>query len=222
MDDEISYLLKMPSEQILKAVLQEALSDLQISSDEEILIAGLREDLFSQTEKLPKFDTTSPLTKDELQLILIKQRALLRDIVAKTYERARADGIITTDEMAIYRALLHKVDQITADKISMFLDLDLETHEPHLLTFHQKVGQAFANLTATLIMDIFSERMIDYDQQPNLKEQHLENMINVFSSDRTNKDFIDRFSRSLKDLSILPIQKPTDILKNIEEVLKKY
>lgn len=102
-------------------------------------------------------DKTSPFTRQELQFLLIEQRKVLREIVTNTYTRACTDGKISTDEMGIYRTLLHKVDEITAKKINLFMDLDLTTKESHLLSYHPKIGKIFSDLTATLIMDIFSE-----------------------------------------------------------------
>jgi len=102
MEDELSYLLKLPAEEILKAVLQEALKDLRITTEEEPLLNGLKQDLTLKTNQLIKLDKTSPLTRQELQFLLIEQRKGLREIVSNTYTRACTDGIISTDEMGIY------------------------------------------------------------------------------------------------------------------------
>ena len=166
MEDEISNLLKMPSDEIMKVVLQEALKDLTITAEEQVLIAGVKHDLSIHSEKIPKLRTDHLFTKDEIQILLIKQRRILKEIVSNTYKRAEADGVISSDEMSICRVLLHKVDEIAASKISMFMNLDSLTIKPNLLVLHEKIGQKFSSLTATLIMDIFSEKVKEHEEKP--------------------------------------------------------
>lgn len=52
MEDELSYLLKLPAEEILKAVLHEALKDLRITTEEESLLNGLKQDLTFKANQL--------------------------------------------------------------------------------------------------------------------------------------------------------------------------
>ncbi|MFX0084621.1 MAG: hypothetical protein ACFFAU_03025 [Candidatus Hodarchaeota archaeon] len=219
MKDEISYLLKLPTEEILKAVLQEALKDLRITAEEEALLAGLKHDLALKTKQFAKFDKSSPFTKQELQFLLIEQRNVLREIVSNTYNRASADGIISADEMSIYRALLRKVDEITAKKIGMFIDIDLTTKEPHIFTFHPKIGRIFSDLTATIIMDIFSKNVKMNKLHSN--EETIQTIVDKFSSEESNKLFIARFKEVLEDLVKCPIESPAELIVEINRIIDK-
>ena len=219
MEDELYYILQLQSEEILKAVLQEALKDLRITAEEEALLAGLKHDLMLKSDQLTKFDRNSPFTKHELQFLLIEQRNLLREIVSNTYARASADGIISSDEMNIYRTLLRKVDEITAKKIGMFIDLDLTTKTPHLFSFHPKIGQIFSDLTASIIMDIFSKDV-------NLNELYsngetIQDAVDKFSSEESNKMFITRFKEVLEELMKSPIETPAELIVEINRIIDK-
>jgi hypothetical protein len=219
MEDEFTYLLKLPSEEILKAVLQEALKDLRITAEEEALLAGLKHDLALKSDQLTKFDKNSPFTKQELQFLLIEQRNILREIVTNTYNRATADGIISTDEMSIYRALLRKVDEITARKIGMFIDIDLTTKEPHLFSFHPKIGSIFSDLTASIIMDIFSKDVKMNQLYAN--GEVIQNVIEKFSSEESNKEFVSRFKGVLEEIVKSAIESPTELIFEINRIIDK-
>ena len=217
MKDDISYLLGMPSEEIMRVVLQEALKDLRITPEEQALLAGIEHDLSTFTEKIPKLDSGHSFSKNEVQLLLIKQRRILKEIVSNTYKRAEADGTISSDEMNIYRVLLHKVDEITARKISMFMDLDLMTTKPHLLVLYDKIAEKFSSLTATIIMDIFSEKVKKHEEKPS----NIQELINEFSSEDTNKEFISRFRGVLVELIKIPMENPQDLIANLDQILNK-
>lgn len=220
MKDEISYLLGMPSEEIMKVVLQEALKDLTVTPEEQALISGIKHDLSIYSKKIPKLDSErSPFTKNEIQILLIKQRRILKKIVSNTYKRAEVDGTISSDEMEIYRALLHKVDEITARKISMFMNfdsLDPVAKTPHLLTLHEKIGQKFTNLTATIIMNIFSEKVKMHEG----KYQNIQEVIREFSSEKTNKEFVLKFIEALQELAKLPMENPKDLIVGMDHILE--
>ncbi len=213
MEDEVSYLLKMPSEEIMKVVLQEALKDLKITAEEQILLAGIDHDLSKHSKKIPKMDSGHPFTKEELQLLLIKQRRILREITSNTYKLAEANGTISSDEMDIYRALLRKVDEITAKKISMFVDLDLKA-EP-LFVFHEKIGQKFANLSATIIMNIYSEKVHKQEK----KYRTIQDVFREFSSDDANLEFISRFKEVLQEFLSIPMVRPLDLINGIDRLI---
>ncbi|MFX0124952.1 MAG: hypothetical protein ACFFAE_15075 [Candidatus Hodarchaeota archaeon] len=215
MENEITYLLRMPSEEIMRVVLQEAMKDLTITPEEQELISGIKYDLSIYSERIPKMGTNHPFTRNEIQILLIKQRRILKEIVSNTYKRAEEDGIITSDEMNICRVLLHKVDEIAAAKINMFMTLDSLTTKPNLLVLHDKIGQKFSSLTATIIMDIFSEKVKRHEEKPN----DIQKVISEFSSDDTNKEFISRFRGVLLKLIELPIENPEDLLTNMDQIL---
>lgn len=216
MEDDISYLLKLPSEEIMKVVLQEALKDLTITPEERDLVAGIKHDLSIHSEKIPKLESL-PFSKNEIQILLIKQRRILKEIVLNTYKRAKADGTISTDEMNIYRALLHKVDEITAKKISMFMNLDLLSTKPHLLVLHDVIGQKFSSITATIIMDIFSEKVKRHEH----KIENIQEVMTEFSSDSTNKEFISRFRKVLLKLADYPMENPKDLMIGMDQILNQ-
>lgn len=217
MEDEISYLLRMPSEEIMRVVLQEALKDLTITPEEQVLIAGIEHDLSIHSERIPKLDTGHPFSRNEVQILLIKQRRILKEIVSNTYKRAEADGTISSDEMNIYRILLHKVDEITARKISMFINFDTLTTKPDLIVLHNKIGQKFSSLTATIIMNIFSEKVKRHEEKPS----DIQKVINEFSSECTNKEFIEKFREILLELAAIPMENPNDLLANMDQILSK-
>ncbi len=212
-EDEVSYLLRMPSEEIVKVVLQEALKDLTITSEEQALLAGIEHDLSMHSKKVPKLDSGHPFSKEELQLLLIKQRRILREVASNTYKRAEADGTISPDEMDIYRTLLRKVDEITAKKISMFVDLDLKA-EP-LFVFHEKIGQKFASLSATIIMNIYSERVHKHEG----RYRTIQDVVREFSSDDANLEFISRFKEVLKEFLTMPMVRPLDLINGIDRLI---
>ncbi len=218
MEDDISYLLRMPSDEIMRVVLQEALKDLTITAEEQTLIAGIEHDLSIHSEKIPKLDSKDhPFSKSEIQILLIKQRRILKEIVTNTYKRAEVDGTVSADEMNIYRTLLHKVDEITAKKISMFMNLDLLSTEPHLLVLHDIIGQKFSSITATLIMDIFSEKVRRHEQ----KLDNIQDVIEEFSSDDSNREFISRFRGILLKIVNFPMENPKDLLVGIDQILNQ-
>ncbi len=219
MEDEISYLLRLPSEEIMKAILQEALKDLKITREEEKLISWLKSDFSTKIKQLTTVDRTSPFTKQELQYILLEQRNLLKEIVSNTYNRAFANGILSTDEMSIYRVLIQKVDEITVNKIGLFMDLDLNTKEPHLFCFHSKIGQAFSSLTATIIMDIFSEELVDNQKSP--KKDSIQDVVDKCSSEKHNQEFITRFKGILQELIDIQTNSPSGFLKEVNQLIDK-
>ena len=219
MEDEISYLLRLPSEEIMKAILQEALKDLKITTEEEKLISGIKSDFITKIKQLTRVDRTSPFTKQELQYLLLEQRNLLKEIVSNTYNRAFADGILSTDEMGIYRALIQKVDEIIARKIGLFMDLDLNTKEPHLFCFHSKIGQAFSSLTATIIMNIFSEELNRNQEYP--KKDSIQEAVDNFTSEKHNQEFIARFKGALRELINTQTINPSELLKEVNELIDK-
>lgn len=216
MEDDISFLLRMPSDEIMRVVLQEALKDLTITPEEQALIAGIEHDLKIHSKKVPKLDS-HPFSKNELQILLIKQRKILKEIVSNTYKRAEADGTISEDEMNIYRVLLHKVDEITARKISMFMNLDLLITKPHLLVLYDTIGEKFSSITATIIMDIFSEKVKMHEE----KLGNIQEVINEFSSEDTNREFISRFRGILRELAKLPMDNPRDLIASMDQILNK-
>ncbi|UCG01117.1 MAG: hypothetical protein JSW11_16055 [Candidatus Heimdallarchaeota archaeon] len=217
MEDEISYLLRMPSEEIMREVLQEALKDLTITPEEQVLIAGIEHDLSIHSERIPKLDKDHPFSRNEVQILLLKQRRILKEIVSNTYKRAEADGTISSDEMNLYRVLLHKADEITAKKINMFMNFDSLTSKPNLLIMHDKIGQKFSHLTATLIMNIFSEKVNQYEKRPS----NIQKVVDEFSSDDTNREFVTRFRETLLELVQIPMETPNDLLTNIDQILNK-
>ncbi len=217
MEDEITYLLRMPSEEIMRVVLQEALKDLTITPEEQVLIAGIEHDLSIHSERIPKLGTGHPFSRNEVQILLIKQRRILKEIVSNTYKRAEADGTISSDEMNIYRVLLHKVDEITAKKISMFMNFDSLTTKPNLLVLHTKIGQKFSSLTATIIMNIFSEKVKKHEEKPS----DIQKVINELSSEYTNKEFIEKFREILLELAAIPMENPNDLIANMDQILSK-
>ncbi|MFX0013980.1 MAG: hypothetical protein ACFFB2_18475 [Promethearchaeota archaeon] len=216
MEEDIFYLLKIPSEEIMKVVLQEALRDLTITPEEQVLIAGIEHDLSVTSEKIPNLKANDFFSKNEIQILLIKQRRILKEIVTNTYKRAEADGKISSDEMNIYRALLHQVDEITARKIHMFMNLDNDTKKSHLLELYDKIGTKFSSLTATIIMDIFSEKVKELEE-----DYSIHDVIREFSSDDTNKEFVSRFKTFLLELSQIPLENPSDILSSMDQIMDK-
>ena len=217
MEDEISYLLSLPSEEIMRGVLQEALKDLTITPEEKVLIAGIEHDLSIHSERIPKLDKNHPFSRNEVQILLLKQRRILKEIVSNTYKRAEADGTISSDEMNIYRVLLHKVDEITAKKITMFMNYDSLTSKPNLLMMHDKIGQKFSSLTATIIMNIFSDKVKQHEEKPS----DIQKVINEFSSDETNREFVIRFKKVLLELSRIPMDSPYDLVAGMDQILNK-
>jgi len=217
MKDEISYLLRMPSEEIMREVLQEALKDLTITPEEQALIAGIEHDLSIHSERIPLLDKDHPFSRNEVQILLLKQRRILKEIVSNTYKRAKADGTISSDEMNLYRVLLHKVDEITAKKISMFMNFDSLTSRPNLLVMQEKISQKFSSLTATIIMNIFSNKVKQHEERPS----DIQNVINEFSSDETNREFIIQFREVLLELSRVPMENPNDLIANMDHILNR-
>ncbi|MFX1517069.1 MAG: hypothetical protein ACFFC6_12275 [Promethearchaeota archaeon] len=217
MEDEISYLLRMPSEEIMRGVLQEALKDLTITPEEQVLIAGIEHDLSIHSERIPKFDKSHPFSRNEVQILLLKQRRILKEIVSNTYKRAEADGTVSSDEMNIYRVLLHKVDEITAKKITMFMNYDSLERKPNLLMMHDKIGQKFSSLMATIIMNIFSDKVKQHEEKPS----DIQKVINEFSSDETNREFVIRFKKVLLELSKIPMDSPYDLIASMDQILNK-
>ena len=217
MEDEISYLLSLPSEEIMRGVLQEALKDLTITPEEKVLIAGIEHDLSIHSERIPKLDKNHPFSRNEVQILLLKQRRILKEIVSNTYKRAEADGTISSDEMNIYRVLLHKVDEITAKKITMFMNYDSLTSKPNLLMMHDKIGQKFSSLTATIIMNIFSDKVKQHEEKPS----DIQKVINEFSSDETNREFVIRFKKVLLELTRIPMDSPYDLVAGVDQILNK-
>lgn len=201
----------------MRVVLQEALKDLTITPEEQALIAGIEHDLSIHSEKIPKLDSYDhPFSKNEIQILLIKQRQILKEIVSNTYKRAEADGRISADEMNIHRVLLHKVDEITAKKISMFMNLDSLTTKPQLLVLHDLIGQKFSSIAATIIMDIFADRVKKHEENPST----IQEVIREFSSEDTNKEFVSRFRRALKEIIKLPMEDLKDLLASMDQILE--
>ena len=198
----------------MKVVLQEALKDLKITREEQVLLAGIEQDLLLHTKNIPILDSGHPFTKNELQLLLIKQRRILREIASNTYKRAEADGNISSDEKNICRALLRKIDEITARKISLFMDFDLKTEQPHLIDLHNKIGQKFSNLSATIIMNIYSEKV-------RRLETNYTDIQNIISSDDANQEFILRFRGVLKKLLKESMDQPIDLINGIDRLINE-
>jgi hypothetical protein len=213
-NSELSYLLTLPAKEIIREVIEEALKDLTITNEEQKLLDGIKRDLIDNNKK---FFDKMPQNKEELQLLLIEQRNILKKIVNNTYNRAKVDGIISSDELSIYRTLLYKVDEITAKKITIFLNLELDAKEPQILKLHNKIGDTFSNLSATIIMDILAEKLSSQkDGSKSIKE-----IIHKISSDDVNKEFMIRFSTVLRELSKIPMDHPMDLIAAMDILLNK-
>ncbi|MFW9904841.1 MAG: hypothetical protein ACFFFH_10955 [Candidatus Thorarchaeota archaeon] len=217
MEDEISHLLRILSEEIMREVLQEAIKELTITPEDQVLIAGIEHDLSIHSERIPKLDKGHPFSRNEVQILLLKQRRILNEIVSNTYKRAEADGTISSDERNIYRVLLHKGDEITAKKNSLFLNFDSLTAKPNLLIMHDKIGQKFSSLTATIIMNIFSEKVEQHEEKPS----DIHKIINEFSSDNTNTEFISQYREVLYELSRIPMENTQELITNIYQILNR-
>ncbi len=223
MKDEIDYLLKLPANEIMKAVLEEAFKDLIISDDEKILIAGLNEDLKILNEKYPPFDNidpNQPLPKDKIQFYLLKQRILLKNLVAKTYQRAFADGIISEDEQKINQTLLRKVDEITAKKMSLFINLNSIVGQSNIITFQKKIGELFSTLTAIIILNVLSDKLQTQESE-DLTKLTYQNLTKEFSSEEANKEFMKRFREILRKISELPMDQPIDLLLQMNHIMNE-
>jgi len=209
---ELSYLLSIPSDEIIRVILEEAVKDLKITKEEQHIIDGVRNDL-SKYSTTFAFPGSTKITKTGLQLLLIQQRTFLRRLVSKTYKRLREDNLISEDERRLYRVLVNKVDEVIAIKIGMFLSLNLE--EPHFLMLHKAIGDQFTNLCASIILDIYCERV-------NEKERsfvNLESLSTEFNSEQTRKEFVIRFQKSLQRLSEMKISSPSQLIQNLNNLI---
>ncbi|MFX0150189.1 MAG: hypothetical protein ACFFAJ_05375 [Candidatus Hodarchaeota archaeon] len=203
-------LLSIPSDDIIRIVLDEATRDLTITPEEQYLIDGIQADLQEFTAQI-KVPDTRKITKEELQVLLIQQRKFLKELVNKTLTRAKKDDKLSIDERNICKVLLNNVDEIIATKIESFLSLDLE--EPHFLMLHKLIGEQFANLTATIMMDIYSEKAID-DKKWNILKISKE-----FDEEEANREFMHRFQLVLQKLSRFPMDTPTDLISALDSIL---
>ncbi|WP_455142172.1 hypothetical protein [Candidatus Hodarchaeum mangrovi] len=210
---ELSYLLSIPSDEIIRVILEEAVKDLKITKEEQYIIDGVRNDLsnYSSTFTLPG---SSKITKTGLQLLLIQQRSFLRSIVTKTYKRLSEDNLISEDENKLYRVLVNKVDEVIATKIGMFLSLNLE--EPHFLMLHKTIGEQFTNLCASIILDIYCERVNNTQRS----FVDLESLSREFNSELTQKEFVIRFQKSLQKLSEMKISSPSQLIQNLNSLIQ--
>ncbi|WP_455464045.1 hypothetical protein [Candidatus Hodarchaeum mangrovi] len=210
---ELSYLLSIPSDEIIRVILEEAVKDLKITKEEQYIIDGVRNDLsnYSSTFTLPR---SSKITKTGLQLLLIQQRSFLRSIVTKTYKRLSEDNLISEDENKLYRVLVNKVDEVIATKIGMFLSLNLE--EPHFLMLHKTIGEQFTNLCASIILDIYCERVNNTQRS----FVDLESLSREFNSELTQKEFVIRFQKSLQKLGEMKISSPSQLIQNLNSLIQ--
>ncbi len=210
---ELSYLLSIPSDEIIRVILEEAVKDLKITKEEQYIIDGVRNDLsnYSSTFTLPG---SSKITKTGLQLLLIQQRSFLRSIVTKTYKRLSEDNLISEDENKLYRVLVNKVDEVIATKIGMFLSLNLE--EPHFLMLHKTIGEQFTNLCASIILDIYCERVNNTQRS----FVDLESLSREFNSELTQKEFVIRFQKSLQKLGEMKISSPSQLIQNLNSLIQ--
>jgi len=210
---ELSYLLSIPSDEIIRVILEEAVKDLKITKEEQYIIDGVRNDLsnYSSTFILTG---SSKITKTGLQLLLIQQRSFLRSIVTKTYKRLSEDNLISEDENKLYRVLVNKVDEVIATKIGMFLSLNLE--EPHFLMLHKTIGEQFTNLCASIILDIYCERVNNTQRS----FVDLESLSREFNSELTQKEFVIRFQKSLQKLGEMKISSPSQLIQNLNSLIQ--
>jgi hypothetical protein len=131
--------------------------------------------------------------------------------VNKTLTRAKKDDKLSIDERNICKVLLSKVDEIIATKIETFLSLDLK--EPHFLMLHELIGEQFTNLSATLMMDIYSEKTTE-DKNRNILKISKE-----FDREETNREFMSRFHVVLQKLSKVPMDTPADLISALDSIL---
>ncbi|MHA1975020.1 MAG: hypothetical protein ACTSW1_18665 [Candidatus Hodarchaeales archaeon] len=213
---EISYLLSIPADEIIRVVLEEAIKDLKITPEEQNLIEGIKKDLADFKTELTPVGTTK-LTKVGLQLLLIKQRNFLKKLVNRTYTRAKVDEKMSEDERRIYKVLANKVDEIIATKIGMFLSLNLD--EPHFLMVHRLIGEKFTNLCASIMMDVYSEKINHANDATTYLD--LKRMADEFSSEETKKEFILKFQEVLRSLSEKNIKSPNDLINAIDQLISK-
>lgn len=207
---ELDDLLSIPSDEIVRVVLDEATRDLKITPEEQYLIDGIEADLqeFTTQFTLPK---TRKITKAELQVLLIEQRKLLKELVNKTLTRAKKDDKLSIDERNICKVLLNNIDEIIATKIETYLSLDLK--EPHFLMLHKLIGEQFTSLSATLMMDIYSEKTTE-DKNRNMLKISKE-----FDREETNREFMSRFHVVLQKLSKVPMDTPADLISALDSIL---
>ncbi|MFX0174480.1 MAG: hypothetical protein ACFE9L_21595 [Candidatus Hodarchaeota archaeon] len=206
----LDELLSIPSDEIIKVVLNEATRDLEITPEEQYLIDGIQADLEEFTAQITIPDTRK-ITKEELQVLLIQQRKFLKELVNKTLNRAKKDDKLSMDERNICKVLLNNVDEIIAAKIELFLSFDLE--EPHFLMLHKIIGEQFASLSATIMMDIYSEKAVS-DKKRNILKISKE-----FDEEEANREFMHRFQLVLQKLSKFPMDTPADLISALDSIL---
>lgn len=146
----------------------------------------------------------------------MEQRNNLKELVSRTYHRAKSDGIISEDELRIYRAILLKVDEIIATKISMFFKNDFDQRDSNILVLHKKIGELFSNLSASIIMDMFSKNILERK----LSQKQFNDIIADFSSGEKNKEFVVRFTNALKKLISVPMNDPTDLMAAMDYLIE--
>ena len=99
----------------------------------------------------------------------------------------------------------------------MFINFDSLTTKPNLLALHKKINQKFSSLTATIIMNIFSEKVKRHEEKPS----DIQKVINEFSSEYTNKEFIEKFREILLEIAAIPMENPNDLIANMDQILSK-
>lgn len=118
MSDEAKQLFDLPAEEILRAVIQEAKKDAQITPDEQALITGIEEDLQHYESTLTKADEDKIYTEDEIKDL----EKALKSILMNSLKRAQQDRKVTKDEEAIILALVRKIEDVIAEKLKLFAD----------------------------------------------------------------------------------------------------
>jgi hypothetical protein len=206
----LNDLLSIPSDKIISVVLDEATRDLKITPEEQYLIDGIQADLEEFTAQITIPDTRK-ITKEELHILLIQQRKFLKELVNKTLDRAKKDDKLSIDERNICKVLLNNVDEIIANKIESFLSFDLE--EPHFLMLHKLIGEQFSNLSATIMMDIYSEKAIEG------KNWNILKVSKEFDKEEANREFMCRFQLALQKLSKFPMDTPADLISALDSIL---
>ncbi len=118
MSEEVKRLFELPTTEILRAVFDEAMSDEQITPEEQTLISGIEEDLKHYQSTLTKADEDKVYTEGEIKEL----ETALKSILMNSLRRAQQDRKVTKDEEAIIMTLVKKVEDIITEKLKLLAD----------------------------------------------------------------------------------------------------
>ncbi|MHA2249673.1 MAG: hypothetical protein ACXAD7_04885 [Candidatus Kariarchaeaceae archaeon] len=120
-ENELLDILSIPIEKIMMSVIAEAQKDLKITEEETRIIDDIKKNIDKYEEDyqrlLGRLKQDFKLTKGILEELVDEQNQIFLRLIEDTKNQIEKDGIVSSDEVAIFRSLTRELDLVIKKRI---------------------------------------------------------------------------------------------------------